>query len=257
MQETKDWTIKKIEALSYPDILLLADEWVDVKGHDVALVDFGGYFGYSALVCLNGGHLYYANDYELHHRNKSRDELRQWYLDTLPHRLFTEDELVSRGKDYDEQTRKRHYLTNYYGMQWPHVSAFGAKPEGWDELKSRMVFSCETFAYYDVAYAPEVKRISQLWDRLDSVTCDMEQEHDYLVGALVSEMCNHEYAINWQGNWDVLSCFSKASIEYDYAGGDQDLAFYFRQLGWGEDKRKCFFEAKRKYDALCAENDWF
>lgn len=52
------------------------------------------------------------------------------------------------------------------------------------------------------------------------------------------EMANHEYAINWQGNWDVLSCFG--NIKYDHEHDDQDLDFYFDQLEFTKTQRSAF-----------------
>lgn len=83
------------------------------------------------------------------------------------------------------------------------------------------------------------------------------EDHDFFVGAIVSEMCNHEYAINcYQRNWDTLNVFADDELEYDYEGGDWDLDFYFDQLGWGRDKRAWYMEAKEEYYRLCKENDW-
>lgn len=57
----------------------MAEEVETIKDHTVYFVDFGGYFGFSACVCAEGQHIRYANDYELHHKGKSRDELREIY----------------------------------------------------------------------------------------------------------------------------------------------------------------------------------
>lgn len=80
---TKEYTIRDIEALTETQAAAMAIESVTVKGHQVYFVDFGGYFGYSALVFADGHYIKYANDYELHHQGKSRDELREFYLDSL------------------------------------------------------------------------------------------------------------------------------------------------------------------------------
>ncbi len=257
MQATKEWTIHDIESLTYPEVLLMDCEWVDIKGHDVALVDFRDYFGYSALVFLNGGHLKHANDYELHHRNKTHDELREYYIKKLSHELFTEEELVSPGSDYCEQKRKRDYLVNDYSHQWPYVSGFGSKPDNWDELKRSMLFSHISWCYYDRAYEQGVRRMHELWDRLSDVSRSMQDDHDYLVKAIIHEMGNHEYHINWQGNWEVLGCFSDVNLEYDHKDDDQNLDFYFEQMGWSDEKRSWYMEARREYHRLCEENNWW
>ncbi len=75
------------------------------------------------------------------------------------------------------------------------------------------------------------------------------EDHDFFIDAIVSEMCDHEYAINGQGNWDVLNVFSDDELEYDYENSDDDLDFYFDQMGWGSDKRRWYLEAILKYKA--------
>ena len=80
---TKEYTIRDIEALTEEQAAAMAIETASVKGHQVYFVDFGGYFGYSVLVFADGHHIKYANDYELHHKDKSRDELQEFYLSSL------------------------------------------------------------------------------------------------------------------------------------------------------------------------------
>ena len=55
-------------------------------------------------------------------------------------------------------------------------------------------------------------------------------------------MANHEYAINWQGNWDVLSCFGKIR----YVEND-DFNSYFRQLNFKPVQIKAFLAARCEY----------
>lgn len=71
---TKEYTIRDIETLTEAQAAEMAIEAATVKGHQVYFVDFGGYFGYSVLVFADGHYIKYANDYELHHSGKSRDE---------------------------------------------------------------------------------------------------------------------------------------------------------------------------------------
>lgn len=42
----KNYTIDMIQAMTETDAAAIALEKLDVKGHTVYLVDFGGYFGY-------------------------------------------------------------------------------------------------------------------------------------------------------------------------------------------------------------------
>ena len=106
----------------------MAIESVTVKGHQVYFVDFGSYFGYSALVFADGHHIKYADDYELHHTGKSRDELREFYLDSLSKKLFTPEE-VKTVSDYQDKKAKEYYIRNYYGLHRDHISMFFCGPD--------------------------------------------------------------------------------------------------------------------------------
>ena len=90
---TKDLTIKDIESMNEGKTFIFADEKMEIKGHTVYFIDLGGYFGFSALVFADGQQIKYANDYELHHRGKSRAELRERYIKKMNASLFTDEEL--------------------------------------------------------------------------------------------------------------------------------------------------------------------
>ena len=64
-------TIREIESIDQATASAMAQGHEIIKDHDVYFVDFGGYFGYSALVFAEGRHIYHANDYALHHRGKA------------------------------------------------------------------------------------------------------------------------------------------------------------------------------------------
>lgn len=70
---------------------------------------------------------------------------------------------------------------------------------------------------------------------------EMEKDPEFARDAFEYEMFNHEYPINWQGDWDVASCFG--SVRYDEFKTGPD---YLRELGfsdavigmWGVARRK-------------------
>ena len=125
--EKKEYTIRDIEALTEAQAAAMAIESVTVKGHQVYFVDFGSYFGYSALVFADGHHIKYADDYELHHTGKSRDELREFYLTasakTIHPRRSENSKRTTRNKK-----AKEYYIRNYYGLHRDHISMFSAAP---------------------------------------------------------------------------------------------------------------------------------
>ena len=73
-------------------------------------------------------------------------------------------------------------------------------------------------------------------DKLDKLM----QDEEFAVGAYYYEMCNHEYGINMDGDWDVLRCFGKEKIE---ELNENQLRFYKI--------------ARKKYLEDALKNEWF
>lgn len=146
-------TIQEIEALTIKEVEDMRKEakadLITVKDHDCYLVDLDGYFGYSVLVFKNNHHIYYANDYQLHHSHKTIEELKQWYNETLNNKLFTESELVEDVQTYSEYQRKNHYVRNYWIMQFDYVSAFciGKPDKELEKTKEKMFYCPICFCY--------------------------------------------------------------------------------------------------------------
>ena len=104
MTNTKALAINDIESLTFNEAAEIALDYINIKDHDILFVDFGGYFGYSALVFKNEKHIYYANEYELHHKylveEQGKSALKDHYRKELSKKLFTEAELMSVVKSY-------------------------------------------------------------------------------------------------------------------------------------------------------------
>lgn len=240
-----DWNIDMIEALPEKTARVMSIEDMQIKGHNVYFVDFGGYFKYSALVFAEGKHIHYANDYALHHQNKTCAELRDWYIETMNHKLFTEDEITGPIAHYDDYKAKEHYLRNYYGMRRDHVSAFFINPtqkqrNEFERITQDMIYDPVCFAYFDDREF--VTHHRALFKTLQDRWAALQGDYDVMKAAFISEMWNHEYAINWQGDWDVLSAFW--NIEYH---DNYDLSDYFAQINHSDTLLRAFMDAKREY----------
>lgn len=74
----------------------------------------------------------------------------------------------------------------------------------------------------------------------------------FAADAFFYEMCNHEYGINWQGDWDVCSCFGDCEYSEDKGGAD-----YLTEMGYGNDTISAYFQAKKDYWKAAEENEWF
>ena len=244
--------IHEIESMTEKEINARALEWIEVKGHKVYFADLGGRFGYSALVCADGRHIYYADDYELHHSGKTREELRKWYERAMNGKLFTEDELRETSEDFDELTRKRYYLHNYYSQRRDGISIFhiGERDPEEEEEIARRRFSRVGFAYYDDDEF--VNRMDELEKAMEAAN-DPLRDYEHAKNAFKYEMLNHEYAINWQGDWDVINCFCKV----DYDGGAVGMhGGELAQAPWSDEIKMAYRDAANEVLRAYEENPY-
>lgn len=234
--------IDEIEALDENQVKEMAKESIEIKGHTVYFVYLGRYFGYSALVFADGRHIYHANDYELHHSTMEGNEelLREWYVSTMKNKLFTEDEMRTSSDDYYERTAKEYYIRNYYPMRREYQSVFwgGDKARDWyQKEKTSAVFSKLAFAYFKKEDRPFVEHMNELYKAFNECNNPL-RDFDHAKKAFKAEMFNHEYAINSQGDWDVINCFCPV----EYRGDGTEL----EQTGWSEEIKKAYRDAAKE-----------
>ena len=243
-----EWNITQIEDITENYADSIAEEKLTIKDHAVYLVDFKGYFGYSALVFRNGKHIKYANDYELHHswltKEKGRDALRDYYIESMNKKLYTDDELVAPLKDYNEYEAKQRFLINLYPLQIDYVSIFAVNPS--EEEKAEFKRKTATMTYNPVSFCymddkEFVKHQIELMKELDKRKSEMADNYEYYVEAFLYEMYNHEYGINWEADHDTLSAFGNVGWH------DDDLNAYFDELEFTETQRKAYMAARNKY----------
>lgn len=242
----RDYTISDIERMSAADLASFAAEVETIKGHTVYYIDFGGAIGFSACVCADGQHIYYSNDYELHHRGKSRGELRELYRRKLSGMLFADEELQTVDS-YDDYTSKSYYIRNYYAMRRPYISAFfigsDAERAEIEEKTEKMIFSPVFMAYYAPENAAFVERGAALLRGLDEAEQRNTENAEYWKSAFLYEMYNHEYGINWEADYDVISCFGTCSGVEDYTDAEK----LFSAVGFSEVQRAAYLAARREY----------
>lgn len=202
IREIEDFTMKSIEAMEKEGNA----ELLTIKEHNCYLVDLGGAFGYSVLVFKNNHHIHYANDYQLHHKGKTKEELKQWYIKTLNNKLFTESELMEEVLTYDEYTRKSDYVRNYWIMQFDRVSAFCiGKPDKELEAARRKMFYCSTC----FCYVKDKSIIEKAHGFIEHIEESFSKERDNMkvFRKMVScELANHEACItcNYRDALDSL-----------------------------------------------------
>lgn len=243
-KELKNYTIQDIENMSEELAFIYASEKTNIKGHDIYFVDFGGCFGYSALVFLNGKHIKYANDYQLHHRNKTIEELKKFYNESLNHKLFEKCEFnIISG--YDDYIAKKYYISNYYSLSKNGISMFFIGTD--EEMKARqkevkkMYFSSISFCYYKEKEA--VEELYEMMKALEKAKEEKEKDFEYLKNAFLKEMYNHEYCINWQADFDVISAFASVTGVKDF----ENLSELFDAADFTELQKKAYLAARKEY----------
>lgn len=232
-------TIGEIQSIDENQVKAMSKEAIKIKGHTVYLVDLGRYFGYSALVFSDGRHIYHANDYALHHGDMKDDAkaLRDWYVKTMNCKLFKEDELRTPSYDYSELKAKEHYLHNYYPMKREYQTVFCSFKEAaewYKRDKDSAIFSSIAFAYFKPEDAAFVAHLDELYKAFKACN-DPLRDYAHARDAFEYEMWNHEYAINLQGDYDVISCF--ANVSYKGDGTELD------QTGWTEEIKRAYHDA--------------
>ncbi|WP_368273466.1 DUF7659 family protein [Enterocloster bolteae] len=191
--------IDKIESLTIREVEDMRKEGkaelIIIKGHACYLVDLKGYFGYSVLVFKNNHHIHYANDYQLHHRSNTIPELKQWYVDTLNNKLFTESELMEEVHTYNEYTRKNRFVRNYWIMQFDYISAFCiGKPDKEIEKARKELFYCPTC----FCYVKDKNIIDMSWRFISHIekSFDKAKKDNEVFRKMISyELANHEACI--------------------------------------------------------------
>lgn len=80
----------------------------------------------------------------------------------------------------------------------------------------------------------------------------MEEDPKFAEDAFYYEMANHEYHINWQGDWDVVSCFGSVKYE-EYTGG----MTYLCRMGYSESVMRAYEQARKRFLRDAEEHDWY
>ena len=237
----KEMNITTIENLAYEEAKENALEHLTIKDHDCFFVDFGGYFGYSALVFKNGKHIYHANDYELHHRHlvkeNGRDALRAYYIKEMNGKLYTDAEMMEEPTSYNEYEKKNHFLRNYYIMRYDYESIFFIGTDAEREARQRKIekeypyYNPVSFCYVSDRRIIEIQReylriLQNAYERL-------QNDLGVFREMVRKELANHE-----------------ACITYDYTDALDALGLTFEKLS--EERQKIVKEElKRQIENYC------
>lgn len=262
----KNFTITDIEEMNESDIraTFAPDfEAIPCKGYTLYLVYIPEYFKYSMLVCADGKHIRWADDYEIHHdhQKKTREELRELYIKRANLILFTDDELAQPLKSYQDFERRRKYIMEYLPLRRDFMSMFQLtrneeeRAEVEEKRKAYPIVCPPALGYFAEGCEEFAKHIEDLYFQLIQQEDNTADNYDYNFSAFYYELGNHEYHINtYQGDWDTLSAFG--NIEWK-GQGEEARQDYYKQLQFTKTQIKAFEDARKKFLKDAAKNGWY
>ena len=245
--------IYEIEKLNLVEIEKIALEKMDYKSflgvpYVIYFVDLGEYFKYSMVVFLNGRQLKGANDYELHHPGKTKEELKQWYIESLEHKLYSMEDFET-CKNYDDLQAKEYFIRNRIKEMFSHYSMFFIGSDAEREERKKEIenngfkyLSKIGFCYYDDIFPIELEK--KLLNSLYQANEKNKKTPEYWKNAFLKQMYNHEYCYNWQADYDVLCAFGR--IEWK-GENENALNDYFKQLNFGTMEKQAYLDARKQY----------
>lgn len=194
-------TITEIEKLTYDQAKEIAVEEMKIKDHNCLFIEIDGGFGYSILVFKNGKHIYYANDYELHHaylvKEKSKSALRDYYIEEMNNKLYTDSELLEPIKTYNEYDKKQYFLRNYWIMRYDYLSCFAISKDDKKKLedgkKLYPFFNPNSFCY--VKDEDIIKIQKKYMYNIETEYKKLKENNDTFREMIKYELGNHEACI--------------------------------------------------------------
>lgn len=139
--------------------------------------------------------------------------------------------------------------------------AVNALPLHWAFSKTQFEELCDSLGATPddfVSYIGGALVLKKDLDEVRSFFCQddgldtLMEDYGWALDAFYYEMGNHEYHINWQGDYDVINCFT--DVEYVDAVSLND---YLDQTNWGEDTKRAYIDARTKFYKMADENDWY
>ena len=197
-------------------------------GYNLYLVDFGGYFGLSALVYADGRRVW--SDYALHHGTRAEDgTLPAWYIETAKEVIYSAEELGKPIENYADYRARDNFIRNIYSRRRDYISMFhiGKRPaEQERQIKDTYKFaSMVSFAHYaDKEFA---EHLTTLLAQNERLYAEFMRGDEAFRDAVCRELANHE-----------------ACITGDYSEGLAALGLKFEELT--EQRQKIVLDELKK-----------
>ncbi len=234
--------------LSYDEIAALAEqqakefseETKEIKGYNVYFIDFGRSRGGLGYLVYKNGHQIIDDFANIHPSIEGEEELMAYYCEAIKNKLYTEDEIRGPIKSYTDYDLKKNYLHNYYAKSVDNISMFCI---GENKGKiSNTILDPVGFCYVEKTEEEFVKRHISLLHDLEEEKEKLKDNYEYQKSAFLYEMLNHEYPINYQGDYDTLSAFGRVSYEDTM----QNLYVCFDKLGFTETQKRAYMDARKE-----------
>lgn len=91
------------------------------------------------------------------------------------------------------------------------------------------------------------------WVKGEGELSQLMNNEEFATEAFEYEMENHEYAINWQRDWDVCNCFCEKECEYGETKTYVDYLTEQSHANW----IPAYEKALATYNKLAIENEWY
>ena len=196
--------IGEIENMDFETAKNLASEIINIKDHTCCFINFSKPFGYSAIVFANNKQIYYANEYQLHWESiKTIEKLKERFIKNHNEKLFTETELKSPVKSYDEYKRKSYYIRNYDILKYDHMSMFYISKSGdannQDDYKKRLkaypFVNNISFCYMKEQDKNVIEYQTEICKFLNSECEKLKNDNKAFRKMIAYELANHEACV--------------------------------------------------------------
>lgn len=95
--------------------------------------------------------------------------------------------------------------------------------------------------------------LSELY-KVDDMKREFIEDYEQAYDAFMYEMGNHEYHINYEGDWDVLSCFGLNDNVCEYG---KDVDEYMDAMGLSPVTKAAYHDARGDFLRMASKKDWY
>ena len=149
---------------------------------------------------------------------------------------------------YERMTKRHQEENNALPMYW-------AFSEGqWEGLLNQLGLTEETAPHELCQYRGAIVRktdVDRIQATLDAHSIELEEAYkdpEFFKGACLYEMCNHEYGINWQADWDVITALG---FKVRYSDGNE-----LDEAPMTDKQKQMYKLARQEYYKLADEKGW-